>query len=210
MASRISIIVSLIVLAALAGRGLADVAIPGQTRKDLVIQIRLENLDEYPQWDFYLKYGLSRGNPYGAHHLTRMHSGVSTRLEGKGNRLTEVYLLTVPAGQSIRLPTAEWDRDWLTDLPKGALGQAMLLRFQESEDLREYRYRVRIEDGKLHVDKLEVVPVNPDTEPLGASAWFQIGVGIALSSAAVVCGILLWRRWSRSSPGLASLERPEE
>ncbi len=33
-------------------------------RSDLNVRLRFENLDDYPRFDFYLKYGRSRGNPY--------------------------------------------------------------------------------------------------------------------------------------------------
>src|SRR5215472_4437469 len=93
---------TLMVLALLGGAtGVqADMA-PGpfDWSRDYDPQLRFENLADYPDFDFYLKYGRSRGNPGRDPHLTRVTSAVTVRLEGSGRRITSIFLIAVPCGQ---------------------------------------------------------------------------------------------------------------
>src|SRR5262245_39547576 len=61
--------------------------------------IRCEHLFDYPEYDFYLKYGRSPGNPYGGFHLMKVETASFFRLEGGGRRYTPVYLVAVPRGK---------------------------------------------------------------------------------------------------------------
>src|SRR5262249_28977398 len=80
------------------GRVSADVApFPaGQVDLDFV----LTNLDEFPKYDFYLKYGVGRNPARYWFHLTRVEAGKVTALEGTGGRHTDIFLVALPRGQA--------------------------------------------------------------------------------------------------------------
>src|SRR6266702_565143 len=58
--------------------------------------LRFENLDDYPDYNFYLKYGHARGNPGASFYLAKVSGANQVRLEGEGERFTSVYLIAVP------------------------------------------------------------------------------------------------------------------
>jgi hypothetical protein len=68
-------------------------------RFDVTPRFRFENLTDYPEYDFYLKYGHGNGNPHVQIFLTKIPAGDSFPLEGTGERMTPVVLVAVPAGQ---------------------------------------------------------------------------------------------------------------
>jgi hypothetical protein len=193
---------ALAVVILLAGPARADIGFG--PRPTLNIQVRFENLEDYPRYDFYLKYGLGTGNPSGFFHLTRVHPATLTLLEGNGSRMTEVYLLAAPRGQSVSPPQGQMDNKWLTEAPSGALRSTPLPTHSPgttlSEGLNGYSldYRVHIEG-----DHLEVTCVGQTQSRPAATAsvvfWILLGVlalgGLGLS-VVITVGILIWSRRS--------------
>ena len=128
--------------------------------EEIDIRVVFENLDDYPAYDFYLKYGLANGNPYGAWHLTRVYPAAVTVLEGEGRRLTSVHLLAVPHGQTVPAPPPppKWPPppgNWLTDHPPDTLQAEWLPAergvLMENDSGYLYRYTVSVGDGRLEV-----------------------------------------------------------
>src|SRR5262245_43048696 len=72
-------------------------------------QFRFENLSDYPDHDFYLKYGHSSGNPFSAPFVTPVTAGSPTQVKGEGKRLTPVVLIAVPHGGPV--PSTQMDSD---------------------------------------------------------------------------------------------------
>ncbi|HYV36320.1 MAG TPA: hypothetical protein VE988_11485 [Gemmataceae bacterium] len=159
-------------------------------RRDLDVRVRFENLSDYPNHDFYLKYGLGSGNPNAGLHLTRIQPDSVTRLEGNGSRATELYLLAVPRGQKVEQPpTGPDNRKWLTTSSNGAALQSWPFPDMQLEDLNGYTlvFRVRIDQ-----DRLEVTLVRSQA-PI---PWTWIGVATSLGIA--VAGIVWIRRFRRA------------
>src|SRR5262249_53038095 len=75
--------------------------------------MRFDNLADYPDFDFFLKYGFGNGNPYASPHLIPIRSGEAFRLEGGPRRRTEIVLLAVPRGR--QPPSLKDGPDWLTE-----------------------------------------------------------------------------------------------
>jgi hypothetical protein len=112
--------------------------------------MRFDNLSDYPAYDFYLKYGHGRGNPYASPHLGAVRSGEPFRnFEGTG-RTTPVVLLAVPHGQTP--PPLREHPDWYDKAPEGCLQSAHLEGVHEGAGAL-VPYRVRIQDGKLEVTR---------------------------------------------------------
>jgi hypothetical protein len=144
--------------------------------------MRFDNLSDYPDFDFYLKYGHARGNPY-AGHLGTVRSGDPFReFEGTG-RKTEVYLLAVPHGR--KPPPPRNDHAWFTEVPEGCL-QSAPLEGTNQEAGALVSYRVRIQDGKLEVTR-QSMEWEPGEWVLARPIFSCFSIHVA-----VVCVIVVW------------------
>jgi hypothetical protein len=165
------------------------------------VHVRFENLDDYPDFDFYLKYGLSNGNVYRKHTLTKLASGVATRLEGEGHYLTRVYLVAVPRGKA---PPAipdlnEDDSGWHERTAPGTI-QSPPLAVSAEDSGYICPYRATLEGKVLGATAL---PLEDPPEVRARTRLGFICVGLALSAVvAVWLGLRLARRLRRrtSSP----------
>jgi hypothetical protein len=130
---------------------------------DLGFQFR--NLDKFEKYDFYLKYERGeRGGPGQkdpasiGFHVTKLASGVLTRMEGNGTRHSDVYLVAVPRGQALAAPEKPPGPDWLKNPPAGGLQSEPLKGDGKNGGLgnvHDLTYDVRIEGDKLHADFVE-------------------------------------------------------
>lgn len=175
------------------GVGAVRADVPGP-RPQLSVELQFPNLADHPDYDFYLQYGRSPGNPYAGLRLTRVAGADPVHLEGEGSRLTEVYLLAVPRGQALappRLDDPDW-RQWLQEVPAGTLRAGPLQGEQgrrlEDCDGQRLSFRVAIADRALHVERTGV------TRRPGW--WFDrnvmIGIGVALSVS--LAAAIVWSR----------------
>lgn len=154
----------------------------------LEIQVRFENLDEYPGYDFYVKYG--RGGSL---------LEVSNVLPGKpvhvwnhrvAMPITSVFLMAVPRGQEVSLPPRPAG-DWLTEVPANGMQSSPLTASASgtllSADFHnaEVVYRIRI-DG----NRLEAVWVATHESKTGG----LVCIGVALSTS-MTAAFFLWRRY---------------
>lgn len=139
--------VAIVVLAFLAPLGVVrgDAGLPIFVNEDFPA-MRFDNLADYPDFDFYLKYAHGPGNPAASPHITPVQSGEPLRsFEGKG-RIGGAWLLAVPRGQ--RPPTVRSDLDWLTETPAGCLQSVSLEGIHLGAGYL-VPYRVHIQDGEL-------------------------------------------------------------
>jgi hypothetical protein len=161
-------------------------------QQDVTPRFRFENLAEYPDFDFYLKYGHGSGNPSARPFLTKVNSATTVTLEGKGPRVTPVVLVAVPHGR--QAPQPGRDTDWVAKSEDGIVQSGSLDWSEGSVAL----YRV-----KLDQDRLEPTPAGSEVLPLEWAAGnlcITIPAGIALSLACVVTGIWIVRRKWRAVP----------
>jgi hypothetical protein len=123
-------------------------AAPSFLTEETFPPMRFDNLEDYPEFDFYLKYAHGRGNLVGSPFITQVQSGEAIyHFEGSG-RNGGAYLLAVPRGQ--KPPPLRKDHDWLIEVPAGCF-QSAPLKGSFSEDGYLVPYQVKIEDGKLEV-----------------------------------------------------------
>lgn len=169
------------------------------------IRVLIENLDEYPDFDFYLKYGIGRGNPSASARSTKIESRVLTKLEGSGTRFTGAFLAAVPHGtpKPERSTDSNAQRgragdDWLGGAPVGGLQSRLLISHNDNNC--ELTFRVKIEDGVLRAELLE--SKNP-----GQRMLLMIGGGV-LSAVAVFVGMILFRERRLRLPTPPAKETP--
>jgi hypothetical protein len=132
------------------GRVRGDVG-PSFLKNEHFPALRFDNLADYPDFDFYLKYARGPGNPYGSPYLAQVRSGeVFHQFEGSGRKAQEVFLLAVPRGQ--HPPSPQRGHEWLMEAPPGCL-QSSPLDGTNVEAGYLVRYRVQVQDGRLEVAK---------------------------------------------------------
>lgn len=176
---------------------IALLGLPASARPDagfpspsINIKIRFENLDQYPNYDFYLKYGLSRGRP--APHITKLESGTMTQLEGRGNRVTSVFLVAIAKGAPP--PKAEDKQDWLSKAPPGGLQSEALPGLDNGV---EATYRAHIEGETLRAEFVD--STNPEQNMLLAIAGGCISACVLFVVAVVLLVVWLWGRASKAT-----------
>lgn len=109
--------------------------------------VQFNNIDEYPDYDFYLKYRHRDKGPK----LDKVESGKEMVL-APGYVFGEVFLIAVPRGQALVAPK-EGTQEWLLDAPDGGL-QSNRLEGKEGAPLKTgyaVAYRVQVKDGRLHI-----------------------------------------------------------
>ncbi len=159
-------------------------------QSDVTPRFRFENLTDYPEYDFYLKYGHA-ANPQAVGYLTKIPPGVSFSLEGSGSRMTDVTLVALPAGLS---PPAKADhtytdvKDLLSFVPKSE-GRVLETGPLGWEDARVVVYRVGIADKQLSATRVKTEH-EWGVWSLGDLCCVVLA-GVAASVAFVVFG--LWR-----------------
>ena len=175
----------------------AFLALAGPLRADmgffpaahLDIQIRFENLDEYPGYDFYVRYG------QGGSWLVMANVLPSKPVHVWNHRvapITPVYLLAVPRGQEVsQLSRPTGDR--LTDVPANGRQSAPLTASESGTllsadfDKAEVVYRIGMEGNRL-----EAVWVATHESKTGG----LVCIGVALSTS-MTAAFFLWRRYRR-------------
>jgi hypothetical protein len=182
----------------LPSEGRADVLPAWIIRRDqLKIRIGFENLNKYPQYDFYVKFGVgSQGSPEWA----RVNPENTATIFSWGRpRMGTVLLMAAPRGHEMTGHLEIRDkRDWLTkklpgtlqsqalDGPEGPLG--------DEHNNWELTYRVHIDGDNLKVELVDSKPP-PFRFSLGmACAGFAVSAGLA------VVVIVMLRRSRRNAP----------
>jgi hypothetical protein len=171
----------------------ADAASPYPVR-NTDPHVRFENLDEYPDWVFYLEYQRGNGNPGIATKQTvSLTSAEPVALTGSGRRVV-AYVVAVPRTQVA---------DNSVPPPEGTPGvqRRQIYGIDLAEtfliDLNDYYitpYRVSLAGVDLKVEDLPRVPVRPE---------INLGIGHLAVRQAVVVGVLIvavigvWLSWRR-------------
>src|SRR5215470_16298302 len=73
---------------------------PSWFATELTPRLRFDNLDDYPDYSFYLAYGRTGGAPT-YRTLTQVEPGATVLLEGSGRRMVPVILIAVPRGKEM-------------------------------------------------------------------------------------------------------------
>ena len=191
--------------AVFAGHACADAGLPPP---QLDVNFLFKNLDQYPNYDFYVKY--QRGFPgqkEGRPNLDKVTPGTPIHLGGRRNGLSAVFLIAVPRGQAVLAPPKH-EPDWLRNAPADGLQSQALKGDGDGASLNEYSgyditYRVRIDGDKLEVDWVES----------NLNSWWStarliailIGAACVLIPIAIVVSIILVIvRLNRRPPATAS------
>ena len=191
-------ILASIALFTFVGRANADAGLPPP---QLDINLAFKSLDQFPNYDFYLKYehgfpGQKNGKP----HLDQIEADKPTHLGGRRSGLSSVFLIAVPRGQAVVAP-AKHEPDWLAKAPSGGLQSAALKADAAGAPLQEYSgyditYRVQIAEDRLEVEWVES----------NLNEWWSNArlIGIAVGAACVLIPltiialvVLLIVRWTR-------------
>jgi hypothetical protein len=114
------------------------------------VTLRFDNLAEYPDYDFYLKYGEGPGDPDASPHLVAIRSGEPIQPFHGSRWRTDVYLLAVPHGQ--KQPVVSPGYSWMVEAPPGCLQSDGLEGTYEGSGYL-VPYRVRIGAGVLEVNR---------------------------------------------------------
>jgi hypothetical protein len=162
-------------------RGLADAGLP---QPGVTPRFRFENLADYPDYDFYLKYGHGSGNPYASQFVTKVNPATTVALEGNGSRVTPVVLLAVPHGRLTPEPAgASVATSWVAKSEDGVL---------QSDPMDWSNGSVALYRVKLDQDRLQVTASGSELLPLEWAAGnicITLPVGVALSLACILAGI---------------------
>jgi hypothetical protein len=170
----------------------ADMAPPYPVRK-VDPHVRFDNLDEYPDWVFYLEYQRGNGNPSNAtKQIIPLTSAEPLALTGTGRRV----VASVVASPR----TQVGDND--VPLPEGTPGvrrRQIYVDLAETFliDLNDYYiapYRVSLAGTDLKVEALPDVPVRPEINlGFGRLAVRQTVVALVL----ILAVIGVWLSWRR-------------
>jgi hypothetical protein len=168
--------------------------------------LRFDNLNDYPDYRFYLQYRRGDGNPFAAPlQIVEVFSGHPVAVEGRGRHVADMALLAGPRDQAL----PDFQRDARGPAPEfpGFLRATNLEHPVTTTSVprldRQYvmPYRVAITDGKL---ELTALPVEGDfpTDP-AERATLPYWPAAAALAAAVLAGAGVWfvrRRAARSRP----------
>jgi hypothetical protein len=183
----------LVVLSTALARG--DVAPPPAHPEDRGVQLRFENLGDYPPYAFFLKYNVrSVGHgirPNGKGYVSSWESTVltplsaenpTTELEGNGRRSTDVVLLAVPLGQKPPTTGPQDFLSWLKTNPPGVL-QSAPLGIGSPSPGQPSSYWVKIEEERLEVRTFDIKRTYQILKIAGGS---MLSLGLAVAGLALI------------------------
>lgn len=168
----------------------ADISAPGT--HEVTPQLRCDNLDDYPDYRFYLQYRRGNGNPYVAPlQIVEVTAGQPVAVAGEGRRVADLALLAAPRDQA--LPA--FPRDTVGPAPEfpGFLRAnlecpAATTSVTDAASYYLSTYRVAIQDGKLEVTRLSTEGVYPG----GAAGRAVLPYWPAVLAAVAFAGAGVW------------------
>jgi hypothetical protein len=200
--SRLVSVLALFVGFTISGRACADAGF-GSTTIDLTLTF--QNLADYPDYDFYLKYGRSNGNPRSKFFLTKVEPNSPTRLAGEGRHRTDIYLLAMPRGQRISVPE-NGQADWLSAVPSNGLQSTPLKGSPAGDALGNdsaATYQV-----KINASQLEVKCTEAKSTASHEGAWILAVLGVICAAVPIAAGVvvvlLIVRSKRKRTAGVAS------
>lgn len=138
--------------------GVAEAYSPVRKRE---LTFAFDNLRDYPDYDFYLKYGYRENGGYRTLHLKRIGPEPIrlTLREKEISEVTEFYLFAVPRDSRVSAPTGKGHTDaWIRAIPEGTLQVGPLLTRDGStfpqHRPRPIRFAVTIDDRKLNAEHI--------------------------------------------------------
>ena len=197
--SRHSVALVLLLGSAIPAR--ADVIPPMPWQRQLPMYFRFDNLEDYPEFDFYL-IGRSPPSSYPTQ-VVKVSSGVPTRLF-PGRYGLEVRLLALPRGQPVPKFSSFWSHEehkWAEVGPPGARYSPQLRATPQagwttSFDLTDHYlmpYRVTVRELEIQV---EALPAEWRLDYLRTMI-----LGLSLSLVFVAIGLWIARRRRKAADG---------
>ena len=174
------------------------------------LTIAFDNLRDYPDYDFYLKYGHRENGGYRTLHL-KFIGPEPIRLtlrEKEISEVTEFYLFAVPRDKQVSAPPGKGHTDeWIRNVPEGTFQVGPLLT-RDGLTFPQRRLRIRfavtIDNGKLNAEHINWHTLETITAEI-------IGYLPLALVVAVFVGLVLraWQnnrrtRWSRQNDGNAT------
>jgi len=152
--------------------------------------LRFENLDAYPDYDFYAIYGLGYTIPRATPHVVPVSRTGPTRLEGKGRSMTSVVLAAVPHGQ--HAPVIQWDSNAAWDGPTRA-GELRSQPFLKGGSCDGYVLPFKVQ---VAGESLILTPLPAEWLPgeWASTHKFTIVAGLALTAFLIWAGLRIARR----------------
>ncbi len=124
------------------------------------LTIAFDNVRDYPDYDFYLKYGHRENGGYRTHHLKFIGpEPIRLTLREKEIReVTEFYLFAVPQDRQVSAPKGKGHNDeWIRNVPDGTFQVGPLLT-RDGLTFPQRRLRIRfavtINNGKLIAEEI--------------------------------------------------------
>ena len=151
-------------------------ALPFYSHNKVLVLLHFKNLDQYPDYDFYVKYGPEPST------LERVGPGSSAQLFRWGTTLGTACLVAVPRGKVIQEPSQfKAGPNWVQDKLSGTL-QSTQFKVEdtvltEHHNECEVSYRIRISGEDLLVEFVEL------RRPQKKLSRLVVPVGIALALA---------------------------
>jgi hypothetical protein len=167
---------------------------PGNS--DIILEVRFDNLGDYPDYDFYLSCPHGWGNP---NSLTKLTAGESSQLKSDNRHSSPIYLVVVPSGKVPPRQVTD-DSDRVRKTIPGSL-QSSSLGIGDSADGYTCLFHVTIEGDTLIV--------SPVSRKLAPTLWLRSNIGcvffgLALSAVGIWLGLRLARKLAPKVPPVGS------
>lgn len=126
------------------------------------VRLFFENLNQFGDFDFYVRHRPQFGPHARTTRLTKLQNGAAFKLDQFRHRPSDVFLVAVPKGQSIVLPENDVNQNELQQQPLPGTIQTDTLNGDPSGGplpaayfYHELTYRIRLVDGVLHAECID-------------------------------------------------------
>lgn len=157
-------------------------------------RLRFDNLANFPDYVFYLRYRRFEGNPrQGSVHVIPVSASEPILLAGTGLGLRDLVLLAVP--RRLTPPPGDGNGSWPNENIPGVLRSSLLeepIGWSPAGDRTDYYvtpYRVALGQGRIHLLKLPIEPVRSESSYGGFDLAF---CSVILAGVLVLIGVSLW------------------
>ncbi len=155
--------------------------------------VRLEGVDQYPDYVFHLRYLTFTGAPTVPYRVIEVKSSKAFPLNAE-RRLSDMRLLALKRDVFERRKKADPSLAWLNDKTDGvleALVDAPSTVAPKNKPVPVTAYRVLLKDGKLTAEMLETA--EDKQKSLVVGGWPTLISGLGLSAACAAIGLWIVR-----------------